>query len=148
MNLDQEGNEGRKDILTYNSDGTVLVTSYSGNYTTQTTLEGKNKVYFTDGEVSKDEYFNPAGILLKTVTYSDFDGKNNPFKNILGFNKISFFDDFTPGISQNYSKVTTKFGSEPASIETYISTYNSNNYPITEIYKQDGETVSTSQYFY
>jgi hypothetical protein len=130
---------GTKETYVYNSDGTLSVTEYIGDLTSQTQLNSTSKIYFTNGEISKTEVFE-GGIKTNTITYTH-DTKNNPYKNITGFNKLSISSG--GGISHNIlTEVDTDAGTS-----TYEYTYNSNDYPSTEKETYSGETYTT-QYFY
>ena len=73
--------------------------------------------------------------------------KNNPFKNVTGFDKIGYEEGYTQGVNKNILTILgTAFTSDDA---TYDYTYNSNNYPtnVLETFTFSGMTTST-QYFY
>ncbi|PKB15878.1 hypothetical protein [Flavobacterium sp. 5] len=145
-----EGNYAHRTEYTRNSDGTISYDGYYGDATSQTMFSTKGKLYFLNSEIIKDESSDIQG----STTYEDvvtyiYDTKNNPYKNITGFDKImisessDFFDDLEGGISHNLLKEEwTSFNkSEETTSCTY--TYESNGFPKTSIV--DGTSF---QYFY
>lgn len=78
-------------------------------------------------------------------TYS-YDSKNNPFKNILGVNKLPFEDDEANSFYRNYISIAKSNSGFPNNTN-YNHIYNSNNYPTQTIEDDSFETV-TSQYSY
>lgn len=127
---------GHKETYVYNSDGTISVTEYIGDATTQTELNGTGTVTFLNGEVSQIESTSSSGV---SYTYDD---KNNPFKNVLGIDKIAFAGArLTDGILHN---VVSETGENETS---YTYTYNSGNYPLTSTETYEGE-VTVEQFFY
>lgn len=128
---------GSKEVYAYNSDGSISITAYSGTDLAQTTADGTGKITFVNGEINKIALtYGPT----RTYTYDD---KNNPFKNVLGYDKISFVDGEASGILHNILSV--KIGTEVT--EVYVLTYNGDNYPVKSVESEDGE-VATSEYFY
>lgn len=82
---------------------------------------------------------------VTSYTYT-FDDKNNPYKNIVGFEKIRYSwpsDEIDGSILNNVLNVNINSSSN--SITTY--TYNALNFPITSTFSGNGETYNT-QYFY
>ncbi len=141
LRLDYVVEWGTKETYVYNSDGTISVTEYIGDLTSQTQLSSTSKIYFTNGEISKIEVFE-GGIKTRTITYT-YDVKNNPYKNITGFDKLGII--FEEGISHNLlTENDTDTADDPV---TYEYIYNSNNYPSTakEII---GDGTYTVKYFY
>lgn len=121
---------------TYNSNGTV---SYIRNRP-----EAINTGILTivNGDIVKNEVFY-NGLLSRTYTY-EYDTKNNPFKNVLGFNLLLETDEemFSP------NNMTKNGGGEPAFYYTYK--YNENGFP-TEKKRSDVDSGSSdefTQYFY
>lgn len=81
-----------------------------------------------------------------TSTYSyTFDTKNNPFKNIVGIEKIRYSwpsEEIDGSILNNVLNVNIN-----GSINTTTYTYNALNFPATSSFTDSGETYN-SQYFY
>ena len=116
---------GFKTLYTYNADGTVGLKAYSGSRTSQTNLDSTSIAYFENGEVVK--ITSPD---YPTLNYT-YDGKNNPFKNVLGFDKISYDESQAVGMAQNV--VTSNDWEEPNDVtDTTTYTYNDSNYPLTQ----------------
>lgn len=141
VSVDEASDWGQKETYAYNSDGTVSVNYYSGDATSQTDLEQTGKVYFANGEVSKLELSENGGI-VETIVYS-YDTKINPFKSIVGYNKLNFCYSIVDGINHNI----TSENSTANGLTSYSFTYETNDYPkvLTETH---GSSVSTTQYFY
>ncbi|MBS1535809.1 MAG: hypothetical protein JST78_12085 [Bacteroidetes bacterium] len=121
-----------KETYVHNPDGSISVTRFTGDLTSQTQEDGTSTIYFVGGEV--DHITFSSG---NTITYT-YDSKNNPFKNVLGFDKIAFVNGEAKGISKN---ITQSSGATPDLTITY--TYNNNNYPATSTLP---EVVSTYSY--
>jgi len=136
VRLEHTDEYGAKEVYVHNPDGTISVTAYSGDLTSQTTLDGTGTITFLgNGEVG-----------TITSTFSDdhiytYDNKNNPFKNVTGYDKISWVGAEATGIMHNI----TLDDSYVDTTTTY--TYNSNDYPTTATENYDGD-VTTSEFFY
>jgi hypothetical protein len=128
---------GFKEVYTYNTDGTVSVKTYRGDHLSQTTANGTGKIIFTAGEVTE---ITATDSPTRSYTYDD---KNNPMKNVLGYDKISFADGEASGILHNI--VSSKYNNEV--MAAYVLTYNADNYPVKSVESEDGE-VATIEYFY
>jgi hypothetical protein len=129
---------GDKQTYTYNTNGTISVSFYSGNYTSQTNLDRTGEITFLNGEISQ-------------ITTSDgntdnytYDNKINPFKNVLGFNKFYFIDALTDG---NLNNVTEMTSSTIGGSYVNSYTYNANNFPLTCESVSSQETI-LEEYFY
>ncbi|KAF2510182.1 hypothetical protein EYY60_11775 [Flavobacterium zhairuonense] len=128
---------GSKEVYTYNSDGSISITAYSGTDLAQTTADGTGKITFVNGEIDKIALtYGPT----RSYTYDD---KNNPYKNVLGYDKISFTDGEAEGILHNI--VSVKNGTKVT--ESYVFTYNGDGYPVKSV-DTDGSGVATTEYFY
>lgn len=126
-----------KSLYTHNSNGSISFQDYSGNQTAQTTLDSNGTI--TSGSIVTNQ-INPAITITETCTY---DTKNHPLKNVLGRNKIIFIDFFN-NPSNNFISLTNYSGD----LEEASYTYDTNNFPITEIYKLNNSNQLTTQYFY
>ncbi|OOV20278.1 hypothetical protein [Flavobacterium sp. LM4] len=134
--LDELGN---KEVYTYNSDGTVSIKEYIGDDKTQNQLNGEGKVTFTNGEVTKIIIdYGPSRSYI-------YDDKNNPMKNVLGFDKLAFEDSEASGILHNI--VSEKDLDYDEVTATYIFTYNSAGYPTKSTENEEGE-IATVEFFY
>ncbi|WP_291100957.1 MULTISPECIES: hypothetical protein [unclassified Flavobacterium] len=120
---------------TYNSNGTV---SYNRTRTGSQSTTGL--LTFVNGNMVKNEEFY-GGQYPSTSTYIfGYDTKNNPFKNVLGFNLLLDTNEDT--FSMNNLIQDGSGGS--GTIDTRTFKYGGNNYP-TEVKYSTGETY---QYFY
>jgi hypothetical protein len=122
-------------IYTYNSNGTV---SYKR---TQPSGVSTGILTIANGNIVKNEVFN-NGTLLNTYTYG-YDNKNNPFKNVLGFNLLLETDEemFSP------NNMIQDGGGSPTF--NYILKYNDDGFP-TEKKRSDVDRSSDelTQFFY
>lgn len=146
LSYDYINNTGYKANYFYNSDGTVSVSGFEGNFTTQTNQIVDNKVYLlANGNVEKIEQFvvvNGANH-IKTQYYT-YDDKNSIYNSILGFNKIKKWDVGTSGNTNNtISILNTTTENSSTYTDTILYTYNSKGFPITESWSS-----INSEFFY
>jgi hypothetical protein len=130
--------QGTKDLYTYNQNGTVTVVQYSGDLESQTTLEGTGTITINENSILHE------GMSSQAYTHT-FDSKNNPMKNILGYNEYTL-----PRLG---SKHNLLLGATTSTRSGYIFTYtyNSNNYPISSVqktYEVDKYVTTQNEYFY
>lgn len=141
VRVDVIGNTGTKETYVYNPDGTVATTSYSGNGVSQTTPSGTGIIVISGGEVVMSQ--TSTGYMYMYT----YDTKNNPFKNITGFDKLVVIGgQISGGIQHNI--VTNDNGA--GTVFNSVYTYNALNFPLTAT-KTEGTTASstiTTQYFY
>jgi len=131
VRLELFNNDGIKDTFVYNSNGTVTGSRFSGDLSIQDDFYGTSIIYFTNNEVSKIEEYSDVGDLYATRLYT-YDTKVNPFKNIIGFDKIQFVDNEALGINHNIvTDDYTDSGLPTPYTTTY--TYNANNFPLTAV---------------
>ncbi len=115
--------------------------TFAGNSQTD-----KSEIVYTvkDGDVisSKEKYYHNnvlAGNLTETYTYDD---KNNPYKNVLGFDKIELYNPWASNDNLSgkknlvlFTNANTPTSSSSSSYKiVYTTSYNDKNYPnqITE----------------
>lgn len=128
-----------KNVYTHNSDGTVNYISYNVNVTTGVeTLSSSGKYTFLNGNVVKIE--DEAGY---SSTY-EYDTKNNPTKNILGFDELM---DQEFSVNNIVKRTSTYNGTNP-SIITYEYDYNTDGYPTERRGFYNGGTNGITKYFY
>ena len=121
ISSDIVGGTAIKEIYSHDSEVSISVTRFTGNLTTQETPDGTSTISFNaDGEVSQIEF--SAGS-TKTYTY---DNENYVFKNVLGFDKISFVDGEATGINRNITSEIV--GDLP--FYDYEFTYTTANFPL------------------
>ena len=123
----------RSDFI-YNSDGTILVKGYNGTVTTQNNQIVDRKVFlFANGDVEKIEAYSiENGVQITKTNYYTYDDKNATSNQIIGYNKIKFWDTGTSGNSHNNISIqyTTSQNSNTYTDELAF-TYNSYDYPKT-----------------
>ncbi|OXA93976.1 hypothetical protein [Flavobacterium hercynium] len=113
----------------YNIDGTIsLEQSYVDSETGIETYDSSEKYTYVNGNLVKVERFFSGSYNESIIEY---DTKNSPFKNIIGFNLI-VGDETT--CSNNVIKVT-RLPTEGAKtyLEKYTYKYDKNNYPIEQV---------------
>ena len=147
---DYDSDEGNRETYVYNSNGTVSITTYVGNTTTQTVALSTGTVHFTGGLVTQvDLDVNDVAPYTSTQTYT-YDTKNGPFKNVTGMDKFSFIGGESGDVVHNVltDHYTSTLSSDVDTITTY--TYNSMNFPISdsEIEGTDATSVIATQYTY
>ena len=140
-------NYGFKSIFTYNIDGSVTVTGFSGTTTTQTTPSTiVEKFYFHNGEVTQKDFVSNTTNFSVAYTY---DNANHPMQNVTGLNAIklySFIADGLFGMQHNLTKqITTVSGESPTEIAMEAD-YNTSNYPVA-LYSADGLYQHQFTYF-
>ena len=123
--------------FTYNANGTM----------TSTGSNGVNTYHFENDEVK--QIVQMGGRIYEY----NYDGKNSPFRNVTGYNKIAFVahgDHEFFGRNQNISSIHET--TEDVAYMTNTMTYNAGNYPLTAnsvaIFEFDGTYNATMQYTY
>lgn len=115
-----------KTVYTYTSDVLVNYNYYSVSTSGQEKKEGEGSLELKDGNIIKDS--KTSGASKITTTY-EFDSKNNPLKNILGFNLLlNEVDGFGKNNIVKTSRVSTEFPNPAVYLTSY--TYNDKGYPI------------------
>jgi hypothetical protein len=136
---------GDKETYVYNTDGTVSITHFIGDSTTQTQLNNTAVVTFVDGEIST--ITSDDGMVIEYT----YDAKNNPFKNVTGYSKIIIAGGIGDGVAHNIVREDETF-SGVTSTYNYLFTYNASGYPETSIQdEEEAETAGipyTTNYFY
>jgi len=137
--IDPTNDLGDKETYVYNTDGTITVTYFSGDATTQNLVSGTGTISFANGEVSN--------ITSDSGTYSyTYDNKSNPLKNVTGWSKIAFTDGEADAVLHNItSQIREDGGSSPVTF-TYTYTY-SNDFPVTGRTDDNDGNYNTA-YFY
>lgn len=107
-----------KATYTSNADGTVSVRGLNA----QNVEILNRKVFFSGTNVYKIESY--SGSTTEVLNYN-FDGKNSPFRNIVGFDKLTYYDVTLNGNSSNVVSVLN--GSVQA--ETVQYAYNAADFP-------------------
>ncbi|MBP6556798.1 MAG: hypothetical protein KAX93_02835 [Flavobacterium sp.] len=140
-------NYGFKNVFTYNNDGSVLVTGYSGDVNSQTNLSDiTEKFYFQNGEVSQKEYSSTT--LVSSTTYA-YDSAHHPMHNVTGLNAIKLYNFITNGLFGMQHNMTQQTTTISGNIDTQVSMqadYNNDNYPAS-LYSADGMYQYQFSYF-
>lgn len=140
-----------KQVYVYNNDGTISFQEFYGDVDSQTSLARVGKIFANKYEVYMPEEVGsyPAHTITHTFTYDD---KNQPMKNVTGYNKIWFaFTDYGTNYANNItSDLHTNTLGVYQPITSTVYTYNSQNYPITEAETNhtNSDEVTNIQYFY
>jgi hypothetical protein len=138
---DVEATYNSKTKYTYNTDGTISYEKFNINKITGTEVAAGNsgKYTFKDGNLIKI-------VDSRSSVVYEYDTKNNPYKNVLGFNQL--LDNEELGSINNSVKRTSVSGSD-----TYVYkitfVYDGNNFPTEEkSFDSTGKLENTIQYFY
>lgn len=124
----------KKDVYVYNTDGTVSYNSYKIDAITKVeTIFKSGKYTFSDGNLIRDENSS------QTFIY-EYDTKNNPFKNVLGFDKFIISGASVNNVVKETISIT---GSSNTDIRSYQYEYNSDGFPISSIYSWNGVVNSS-----
>jgi len=136
-------NQGVRETFVYNNDGTVSTTTYFGDTTSQTDVLNTSTIEFSGSEVAMTT-LNTGSMHMYT-----YDTKNNPFKNVIGFDKIAVLEAESVGL---YHNILTDTYTESSLTHIYNSvyTYNALNFPLTWAESESTSPASTitTQYFY
>ena len=136
----EDDSYGEKILFTYNANGTISTTQYSGNANAQNDLDGTGVMTVSNGNVMSYSFTNDGASTPQVNTYT-FDDKNNPLKNVTGASAISiaYAED---GVNNIITR--TGFGTT----STYAHTYNSANFPVKTVITTGNTTESTTDYTY
>lgn len=129
----------QKKTYAYNTDGTVTTTSSGINQTTGVeTANGRQMRYtYGAGLLTKTESMS-GGVVGQVTNYTNDNGKNPAFKNVIGF-------DQTYAQGNLRLSITYVASSNPG--ETYTYSYNANNYPSQVVQPNAYGTQSKTQVF-
>lgn len=128
-------NTGFKITYVHNANGTISYQEYSINSSGEE-MPGSSGTLSATRHV--ENYTDPFTMESQVFTGEfTFDNKNNPFKNITGYDKMYFADSDMPlNFANNILQHTDQIDAQPSYIlETLTYTYNSNNYPITIVHR-------------
>lgn len=131
-----------RNVYHYNTDNTISVDEYFIYETGSEEELTQAKYYMSSaGEIEKMENYN--GTVTETATFT-YDSKNNPFKNVLGMDKLLIPGGFYSNVIH---QVYTGYPPEVSDVTSEF-TYNSDNYPIAMSRTIGTNQDSTMQYFY
>ena len=131
-------------VYTYNIDGTIKKETYSINATTgiETNNDYTETFIFQNGNLIKLIAVDAMTSIVSTRTsIYEFDSKNNPFKNVLGYNLLL---DQGYSNANNLIKHTYSYSEAEStvSINETVYEYDAKGYPTKQTYYQeDGVTV-------
>ena len=129
----------RKETYTYNADGTITTTSSEINQTTGVeTANGRHMRYtYTAGLLTKTESIS-GGVVAQVTIYTNDNGKNPAFKNVLGFDQT---------LAQGNLRLTTTYVASANPGEVFTYSYNSDSYPSQVVQLNAYGTQSKTQVF-
>ena len=136
VNVDSD-DVGTRITYDHNSDQTISYQEYSGDSSSQDVL-GSNGTLSITRHI--ENYTDPFTMESQVFTGEfTFDSKNNPFKNVIGYDKVYFADaDMSLNYANNVLQHTDQIDADPSYIlETMTYTYNLGNYP-TQIVHRGG----------
>lgn len=120
----------KRRTYTYNANGTISTVTVLINPTTQLETQDSSSTLTLDasGNIVKAEFNDLTTII-------EYDTKNNPFRNVLGFTSLLDSDIFDKDFNSvnNIAKVTEKSGAVIEGTTTYTNSYNSDNYLIKSV---------------
>jgi hypothetical protein len=138
---------GRKEQFVHNG-SIISYTVTTGTAQVQDFLSETGTIYYSNGEVTHIDT-NVVSIGNTYTRSYTYDSKNNPFKNITGYDKLNFINEEAIGVTRNV--LTDHFLSATEDVtDTSTYTYNSLNFPLTgsDIEGTDATTQINTQYFY
>jgi hypothetical protein len=133
---------------THSSVSTIdVVYSDVNSNTNEETITWSSKYYFSNGNLVKKEIIdtNNGSYYIATNTYL-FDAKNNPFKNVLGFNKIQE-DDFNVSVNNLIGGVLSN-NQAVSTIRKNRYLYNADDFPVERKVYSDEILLISTQFFY
>jgi hypothetical protein len=131
-----------KRTYTYNQDGTVSSTEFTGDENEQTWNRGTVVLTMENGNIIMEAKTVGTETTIRNYT---FDTKNNPYKNVPGVEALALAD-YNGGV--NNTTFSGLQGDEMNDI-TFTYTYNADNYPVTSVLSTwAGAAIVTTQYFY
>ena len=140
----------RKEVYIYKPDGVISYSQIDVNVLTKfETKRGDVNLTYKSGNLIQYEEINIDPKIPITVFTFEYDNKNNPLINILGFDLL-YYDGF-PYSKNNDIKTTRKDSSAfPPAVYNSTFTYNIENYPTKYIsYTSDGKTIEyVTEYTY
>lgn len=144
VKLNYNTGTGARVTYTYNADGSISSIGYSGDLINQDTVASHNTITLGADEIfSHDE---DLGTITKRSVFI-YDTKNNPFKNVTGYNKLAYarIGSFSSAINHNLTECLYTENGLPVSTTYYHLTYNSNDFPTT---LTAGSNTNAVTYYY
>lgn len=153
IGLNPSGNQGYRVTYEHNPDGTIEIRSYSGDLTSQTTETQHKKAFFENGLLSKTETYEMVSGQIETLTTAyAFDDKHEPRGAILGFDKLTFYDQGAVNTPNNILSITySATNGTQVDVDEIQYTYNSFGFSVNssaiDPFDNGGQNINT-QYFY
>lgn len=140
---------GTKWLYVHNANGTISYQKFSGDDVDQTNLMATGELSATKAvETTTDPVTSEE--IINTITFT-FDARNNPFKNVTGYDKIYYAEpESALNYKNNVISVVSQVNDETAIVEfnnDYV-TYTDNGFPFKVDVKQGGVIVAAINYFY
>lgn len=146
-------NYSKKTDYQYNTDGTISYTEITKfNVSNFSPITVTGKLYFTNGNLIKKETESnngATGSIGRTVITNEFDNKNNPYKNVLGYSKLldleinNFYTNNITTSNTQFSTIVDGLTSPNGQNNVnYTYTYNEKGYPITAKYSGVGPSYT------
>lgn len=130
-----------RDTFIYNDDNTISVNEYGTFEGGPETLQTQKYFLDSEGEIIRIEKYDTSGTAVSLYTY---DSKNNPFKNVIGFDKL--FNIMSLGIKHNtVTTLETDFEGSTISNTSKTIVYNAQDFPKTMQFEGD---TNVEHYYY
>jgi hypothetical protein len=139
-----EADQGYRSEYSYNADGTISVNNFMGDGFSQNFVQNPGKFFLGDNEeISKYEEYNLGVSGTRTTTYL-YDNKNNPYKNVMGFDKLldqgGKYHNITMKVNTNSNNIAT-------ASQSFEYIYNEDDFPESAVRtRADGETIILFHY--
>lgn len=129
----------------YNLDGTVSVSEVTGATLAALAPSKTENIYFLDNSINKVEITNDGSPTIDVTINLSYDTKNNPFKNVLGFDKLMMVESSSNNNLQ-YEVLDVVLGTTNYT-SSYV--YDANDFPIASL-RSAGSSASnvTTEFFY
>lgn len=135
-----------KSVYTYNTNGTISFITYSVDSNGIETKKSEGVLTYLDGNLTQKTEVYQGSSYTKTYEY---DVKNNPFKNILGYNLL--IDSETSTSLNNVTKLTyvsISNGNTTTTIFNSFYEYNEKDYPVKQTQTNSSNNDEITEYTY
>ena len=140
-------------VFTYNSNNTVTSVMTNESAFQPSYINNKRVFRLSNGEVRNVDnisYTHNLPGYSYTQTYQ-YDSKNNPFRNIIGFEKLNLLNDYIlTGNTRNVLSIRFSNETPNPNVPSVVrdNSYNEWDFPVTSVTTWSGVNLSTAQYFY
>lgn len=142
---------GFKNLYTYGTNGVVSGIVYYGSVTEQNNFSYNFKIYYdSNNQIIKYEDLNIDNEVIQRYSFN-YDDKNSPYKNIIGYQGFIFGDSRWAHIDNNNTLEVRDMFANDFSDNSYINsyTYNALDYPLTRTLANENFVgMKEYQYFY